>query len=30
MAFTIRETIYTNQDGKVVAKARGTAVHPEG
>jgi acyl dehydratase len=30
MAFTIRETTYTNQNGKVVAKARGTAVHPEG
>ncbi len=30
MAMVIRETIYTNQNGKVVAKARGTLVHPQG
>jgi len=30
MAFVIRETTYTNQNGDVVAKTRGTAIHPEG
>lgn len=30
MAFIIRETTYTNQNGEVVAKARGTSIHPEG
>lgn len=27
MVFMIRETTYTNQDGEVVAKARGTTIH---
>ncbi len=27
MAFLIRETTYTNQDGEVVARARGTSIH---
>ncbi len=30
MAFTIRETTYTNQTGKVVARARVTTIHPQG
>ena len=30
MAFTIRETTYTNQKGEAVAKTRGTSIHPEG
>ena len=30
MAFVIRETTYTNQNGEIVAKTRGTSVHPEG
>lgn len=27
MAFLIRETTYTNQDGEIVAKARSTSIH---
>ena len=30
MAFMITETTYTNQNGEVVAKTRGTSIHPEG
>jgi len=30
MAFVIRETTYTNQKSEVVAKTRGTSIHPEG
>ena len=30
MAFVISETTYTNQTGDVVAKTRGTSIHPEG
>ena len=30
MAFVIRETTYTNQKGEVVAKTRGTSIHPAG
>ncbi len=30
MVFIIRETTYTNQNGEVVAKTRGTSIHPEG
>jgi len=30
MAFIIRETTYTNQNGEIVAKAIGTSIHPEG
>jgi acyl dehydratase len=30
MAFIIRETTYTNQNGEEVAKTRGTSIHPEG
>ena len=30
LAFVIRETTYTNQNGEVVARARGTSIHPKG